>query len=465
VPEAAWWLGVPGAIYAFMLKVVGLVLAVLVVIFVLQNRASIRAWISGKPANASGWSRVRRSLGEIWHLIAILYVAGIYLIYALHIQGGFFYVLRASVLNLIIIIGAHLLVRFVQSLSRRGFAISPQLKTQFPTLEQRANRYIPILSGLISLVTYVLAALTMLQAWNVAAFAWFASDVGRRTTGNLLSIGIVLVAALAIWEVSAAAIERYLSSIDSADTPRRMRIRTLLPLLRTALLCVIVVMTSLIVLSHIGIDIAPLLAGAGVVGVAIGFGSQALVKDVITGLFILLEDQIAVGDIVDIGKDHKGTVEAISVRSIRLRDLAGAVHTVPFSEVTSVKNLTKDFSNVLARVTISYAEDIDRVVEILRKVSDHMMEDETLRPLILNPFEFMGVDSLDEFSVLLLVRIRTLPGKQLAVGRAFNRLVKIAFDEYGIASRDPTQIAVTGPTAGVGDSDRLRETALQRRQA
>src|SRR5262249_1811839 len=162
------------------------------------------------------------------------------------------------------------------------------------------------------------------------------------------------------------------------DTPRRTRVRTLLPLLRSALLGVIVVMTSLIVLSHIGIDIAPLLAGAGVIGVAIGFGSQALVKDVITGLFILLEDQIAVGDVVDLGKDHKGVVEAITVRTIRLRDLAGTVDTVPFSEVTSVKNLTKDFSYVVSRVAISYREDIDRVVEILRQVADELLEDQAL---------------------------------------------------------------------------------------
>src|SRR6202011_3465515 len=112
--------------------------------------------------------------------------------------------------------------------------------------------------------------------------------------------------------------------------------------------------------SHVGVDIPPLLAGAGVVGLAIGFGSQALVKDIITGLFILLEDQIAVGDIVDVGKDHKGVVEAITVRTIRMRDVSGTVHTVPFSEVTSVKNLSKDFSYAIARIAISYREDIDR---------------------------------------------------------------------------------------------------------
>jgi small-conductance mechanosensitive channel len=294
---------------------------------------------------------------------------------------------------------------------------------------------------------YVLAALAVLQAWNIAAFAWFTSDLGRRVVGNALSIGMELVIALALWEIFASAIERYLSRIDASGAPRRTRIRTLLPFLRTAMLCVIVVLTSLIILSHVGVDITPLLAGAGVVGLAIGFGSQALVKDIITGLFILMEDQLAVGDIVDVGKDHKGVVEAITVRTIRMRDLSGTVHIVPFSEVTSLKNLAKEFSYAVARITISYSEDIDHVVEILRQVSDELMEDEALRPFILNSFDYMGVDALEEFSVVLLVRIRTVAGKQLVVGRAFNRLVKIAFGKNGITSRDPTPTTMVAPAS------------------
>jgi small conductance mechanosensitive channel len=465
IPEAAWWLGIPGALYALLLKIVGLVLAALAVIFLLQNRITVAGWIAGKTQGGSGWNRVRRSLGEIWHLLAIAYIVGIYLIYALHIEGGFGYVLRATVLSLIVAVSAQVLARFVQGLSRRGFAIKPELKAQFPTLEQRANRYIPILTALTSGIIYILAALAVLQAWNVATFGWLTSDFGRRIIGNALSIGMELIIALALWEIFASAIERYLSGIDASGTPRRTRIRTLLPLLRTATLSVLVVLTSLIVLSHIGVDITPLLAGAGVVGVAIGFGSQALVKDIITGLFILLEDQIAIGDSVDIGKDHKGVVEAITVRTIRLRDLAGTVHTVPFSEVTSVKNLTKDFSRVVARVTISYHEDIDRVVEILREVSTELMEDETLKPLILDPFDYMGVDALDESSVVLLVRIRTVPGKQLVVGRAFNRLVKIAFDKHAIASRDPTPIVMVGAQAALDDNSRVDDPTPHRRRA
>jgi small conductance mechanosensitive channel len=289
--------------------------------------------------------------------------------------------------------------------------------------------------------------------------------LGRRIIGNALSIGLELFVALALWETFASAIERYLSRIDASGVPRRTRVRTLLPLLRAAMLTVLVVLTSLIILSHIGVDITPLLAGAGVVGVAIGFGSQALVKDVITGLFILMEDQIAVGDVVDVGKDHAGVVEAITVRTIRLRDQAGTVHTVPFSEVTSVKNLTRDFAYVVARVAISYSEDIDRVVEILRQVSEELMADQDLRSSILDPFDYQGVDALDTSSVVLLVRIRTIASKQAVVGRAFNRLVKIAFDKNGIIARDPASMVLVGAPAAREDPTGQEDTPLRRRLA
>jgi len=463
IPQAAWWLGIPGPLYTLLLKLAGLVVALLALIFLLQNRRPIAEWIGGDGTSASGWGRVRRSLGDIWPLLAVFYIVGIYSVYALRIEGGFVYVLRATALSVVVIVASRVLVRSMRSLSRRGFAISPQLKAQFPRLEQRANRYVPILTGLGSAVIYILAGLTLLQAWDIRAFAWLDTDGARWLGGELLTIGLVVVASLASWEIFASATERYLNRIEASQSPRRTRVRTLLPLLRTAMLSVIVVLGGLIVLSHLGVDIAPLLAGAGIVGIAIGFGSQALVKDVITGMFILAEDQLAVGDIVDVGKDHAGVVEAISVRTIRLRDQSGTVHTVPFSEVTSLKNMTREFAFFVARITISYGQDIDRVVEILREVSAELTEDETLREAILDPFEYLGVDALDEFSVVLLVRIRTLPAKQFVVGRAFNRLVKIAFDKHGILSRDPTPLLMMTPPAAVADEDRAAGEGERRR--
>ncbi len=463
IPEAAWWLGIPGAIYALMLNIAGLVLALLAIVFLLQNRAPIAGWISGAGDAASGWGRVRRTFGEIWHILVILYIVGIYLIYALRIEGGFVYILRATVLSLVLVVVAQLVARSIQGLSRRGFAIAPDLKARYPTLEHRANRYVPILVFLASAIVYVAAAVTVLQAWDVQAFAWLGSEFGRRAIGRAISIGAVVAVALVAWELLASAIERYLQTIDGNGAARRTRLRTLLPLLRTALLCLIFLMAGLIILSELGVNIAPLLAGAGVVGLAIGFGSQALVKDVITGLFILIEDQLAVGDVVNLGADHSGVVEAITVRTIRLRDQAGVVHTLPFSEVRTVKNMSKDFAHVVARITIAYGEDIDRVVEILRGVCDELMADEAMRPLILDPFDYQGVDSLDPFSVVLLLRIRTLPLQQWKVGRAFNRLLKIAFEKHGIAARDPSPVTISG-LAPVPDNVRA-DAAAERQRA
>ena len=444
--EGAWWLGVPGGIYALTLKAVAFVLAILAIVFVLQNRGPVGEWVAGPfeltaDARSASWRGVRRRLSESWHVFAIVYILGIFAVYALHITGGFGYLLRATILTLVAIIGARLLIGVAQRAIARGFAIAPDLKSRFPTLEQRANRYLPILTGLVRAVVYLAALLLVLEAWDIGSLAWFETDLGRRTTGLVLSVAAVIAVALAAWELFSAAIERHLAKLAPSS---RTRQRTLLPLLRTPMLCVIVVMAGLVVLSEIGLNSAPLLAGAGVVGLAVGFGSQALVKDIITGLFILVEDQIAVGDIVDVGKDHKGTVEAISIRTIRLRDQAGVVHTVPFSEVTSIKNMTKDFAYAVARITISYGEDIDRVVEILRSASEELMTDEEVAPFVLDPFNYQGVDSLDDYAVVLLVRIRTLPGKHLVVGRAFNRLVKIAFERHGIVGRDPTPMSIIG---------------------
>src|SRR5207302_4761950 len=122
----------------------------------------------------------------------------------------------------------------------------------------------------------------------------------------------------------------------------------------------------------------------------------------------------------DLGKEHKGVVEAISIRTIRLRDQAGAVHTVPFSEVTTVKNMTKDYAYAVARITVAYGEDVDRVTEILRQVCNELAANAEHQPWILDPFDYQGIDSLDEFSVALVLRVRTVAGKQFIIGRSLN---------------------------------------------
>jgi small conductance mechanosensitive channel len=184
-------------------------------------------------------------------------------------------------------------------------------------------------------------------------------------------------------------------------------------------------------MSELGVNIGPLLAGAGIIGLAIGFGSQALVRDIITGLFILIEDTISVGEVVTVGA-HTGIVEAMSIRVVRLRDLSGAVHTVPWSDVTSVINLTKDFSYYPMEIGVAYREDVDMVIEALKQIGAELQSDPRYSSDMLEPIDVLGVDSFGDNAVVIKARLKTYPLKQWAVGREFNRRMKRRFDELGI---------------------------------
>ena len=294
-------------------------------------------------------------------------------------------------------------------------------------MKARANRYQPILERTITIVIWFVAAFTVFEAWGIDSYDWLGTPFGQRATGSLVTIILLIIVTTVVWEMTSAIIERSLSS----GTTVSARARTLLPLLRMALLVVLVTMVVMVSLSELGLNIGPLLAGAGVVGLAIGFGAQTLVKDIITGIFILIEDHISVGDVVKVDT-HAGVVEKLTLRTIQLRDVAGTVHVLPFSAVTTLENMTKDFSRYVFNVGIAYREDTDHVVTVLRQLGDELMQDEAYKNLILEPLEIMGVDSFGDNAVVIKARITTVPIKQWAVGREFNRRMKKRFDELGI---------------------------------
>jgi small conductance mechanosensitive channel len=260
--------------------------------------------------------------------------------------------------------------------------------------------------------------------------------------------------------VVSSLIERYLTQVGPDGTPMEhsARTRTLLPLLRNAFLIVLVTVVAFIVLSEVGINIAPLLAGAGVVGLAIGFGSQSLVKDIITGLFILFEDTIAVGDVIDAG-GHSGLVESISIRTIRMRDESGAIHTVPFSAVTSVVNMSRDYSFFVFTVRLAYREDTDRVVAVIAELGAELQGDPDLGPLIIAPIEIYGVEAFADAAVVVKGRIKTRTGKQALVGREFNRRLKKRFEELDIEMTFPQTTLYFGDRSGAGAPPGLARAA------
>lgn len=446
--QALKLLGLPKSGANFSLKMLGLVVATLLIILVLQNRQSVGAWIRTRGANTALSGRIqglRDRLADIWHILASLYIIASFAIWALQVKGGFDFIVQASLLTLVILVAANLLVGTLTRLVERAFSISEDLRRQFPQLESRANRYLAVMHNMVRVVVGVLTLLALAQAWGANTLAWLASDLGRHLISSALSIIAVLIGALVLWEVVNALIERYLARTDADGraVERSARVRTLLPLLRNVVMVVLIVVVGLIVLSELGVNTAPLLAGAGVVGVAIGFGSQKLVQDVITGAFILFENTIAVGDTVKIG-DHTGAVEGMTIRTMRLRDGDGQVHTLPFSNVASVINLSRDFGFHVFSLGVSYREDIDSVIAVIKELGEEMHNDAEIGAHIIDPIEVFGIDKFADSAVVIGGRFKTLPGKQWAVGREFNRRVKKRFDELGIALPYPSSTLYFG---------------------
>jgi len=221
---------------------------------------------------------------------------------------------------------------------------------------------------------------------------------------------------------------------DDADKNRiaaEKRVKTLIGMLRTICLTLIWVVAVVMGLDQIGLDITPIIASAGIVGLAVGFGAQNLVRDVINGFFMILENQIRIGDVAVVNGTG-GLVEAISFRTITLRDQSGTVHIFPNGTVTTLANMTKDWSAYVMDIGVAYKEDTDRVVEIMREVGKDLQQDEQLGKKILEPIEILGVDAFGASEVVIKARIKTLPIEQWSVGREYRRRLKKAFDQKGI---------------------------------
>jgi moderate conductance mechanosensitive channel len=225
----------------------------------------------------------------------------------------------------------------------------------------------------------------------------------------------------------------------------RSRVSTLTGVLRALALVALWSVVTMICLSQLGLDVRPILAGAGIVGLAVGFGAQYLVRDVIAGFFLVLEDQVRVGDVAVVNGTG-GLVETLTFRTIGLRDLAGTVHIFPNGGVTTIANMTRGWSGYVVDVEVPFREDPDRVIAVMRRVGDELRADPAHAPLILEPIEIFGVDAFKEASLVIKARLKTAPIQQWAVGREYRRRLVQAFAAEGIES--------PGRTLQVGDGGR-----------
>ncbi|MEE9553742.1 MAG: mechanosensitive ion channel family protein [candidate division Zixibacteria bacterium] len=259
---------------------------------------------------------------------------------------------------------------------------------------------------------------------------------------NGLRIVLILIGMLVAMKVAKIIgnnIVRYASKKKGPEAKEdERRIHTLVQIFNVASKVLIIVFGGMIIIKELGIDIGPMLAGAGILGLAVGFGSQALVKDLVTGFFLILENQIRVGDVVRIG-DYSGLVEQITLRTVILRDLEGIVHTIPNGEIATLSNMTYGWSRVKFDIGVAYKENIDEVMKVLEDLGRKIHTDEKYKDIILEEPTILGVDSLDDSCVTIRMIIKTEPLKQWDVAREFRRRVKNEFDRLGIEIPFPHQ--------------------------
>jgi small-conductance mechanosensitive channel len=252
---------------------------------------------------------------------------------------------------------------------------------------------------------------------------------------RLLLILVVFWALMTAAKISLKRLEQHLvrRGRESGDVPSEAekRAETLVRLLRQAVFIMLWVIAGLVVLREFGVEIGPILASAGVAGVAVGFGAQHLVRDVIAGFFMILENQVRVGDVALVNGTG-GLVEQINFRTIVLRDLSGTVHVFPNGTVNTLANLTREWSAYVFDIGVAYKEDVDRVMEIMKRVGAELRKDPKFGPLMVDDIEVFGVDQFADSAVMIKGRLRTRPIKQWDVGREYQRRIKIEFDRQGI---------------------------------
>jgi len=399
---------------------------------ILRKRQVLREMLTER-ANAS-YGPIRLSLlllARTWHWLALAYALLVFAVTVLHPETALPYVALAT-LETLVYVGVGLLVSVaLGQLIGKEIQLSDRLNASMPRLQARVNTYVPTGLKVIRALILILVVVLSLDAWEFYDLAaWYATTAGAQTVSALIDILIILALAALVWVVLASLVEHKFSPRENSTPAEAARGETLLGLFHTTMAITIIIMTTMIVLSEIGIEIGPLIAGAGVLGLAIGFGAQKLVQDVITGIFIQLENAMNTGDFVSVG-GNSGTVDRVGIRSVALRDLYGTYHIVPFSSVDAVSNFTREFGNHVGEYGIAYRESIDDAIVQLEAAFEELKEG-AHKDNILAPMTVAGVTALADSSVNIRVVIKTTPGNQWAVGRAFNRLVKIYFDKAGI---------------------------------
>ena len=440
--EIAVALGLNEEAHLAFMKVVALVAHVLIALLILQCRIPVAARIRKRFARSSSLAMFGNALADSWAGVSIFIVMALWFVWALDVRNGYHALVHLGGISIAVLVGARLISIVVFGALARIFEVRDG-DTSNSLVHQHAYRYYPLLRHAVSWTVGVATVLALMQVWGANVSAVFEhGTIGHRLASALITIAVAAVVALFVWEAVNVMVERRLHQWSTAgDLVRAARLRTLLPMLRSALFVSIALVVVLTGLSELGVNIGPLLAGASIFGVALGFGSQKLVQDFITGIFLLMENAMQVGDWVTLA-GVSGTVEYLSIRTVRLRGGDGSLYTVPFSSVSTVNNTNRGLGNAAVKVSITYGEDVERATTALKEIGTALRNDPQFKDGILSDFAFWGVDSVDGAAITLTGQIQCRDSGRWGVQREFNRRVAALFQERGIAIANPQRTVV-----------------------
>jgi small-conductance mechanosensitive channel len=448
--------GLTGSSFSFIRGLLLFVFPLMINVFFTQIAREIRTRYEipheTQTPSGGGFKKVLILAVRYWPIPAMAYSWAVFLFLIASYERGFRYLIEATMWTALTILGLWLTLRFLDWMFERLFSVNQRIKDRFPGLEQKTNQYIRIMRRGLDGVAVILGLGFIVQFWGIPFYTLVASETGSMVILRAIAIIITIGVVIAAVEISQFISDRLLHERKGKKLTKKRK--TLIPLITTTIKIGVAFIGGIVVLDQLGVNTKPILAGAGIVGLAVGFGAQTLVKDVINGLFILLQDLISVGDVAVFG-DKGGLVEAVGLRTVTLRDLAGNVHVIPNSSIETVTNMTKGYSRYVLDVGVAYREDVDEVMDVLREIGEEMQNDPNYKKDILEPLEILGVDQFADSAVIIKARITTKPIRQWAVGREFNRRMKKAFDQRGIEIPFPHQ------TIYMGEPKEGRAPALQ----
>ncbi|WP_409300825.1 mechanosensitive ion channel family protein [Pseudomonas sp. KCJK8993] len=425
-PQIARQLG--GNITSSVAVVTGLLATLFFAVLVVRLRRPVAQLIRNRPLSQRlGQPALQESLRIFsglwyWPILLMALVSAVNLIGAGEDSQE---ALRCALLTTALLIATVFLSTLLQHLFKSRSAQSIQRSSAYK------ERFLSLLHALLRIVMAIAFIELLGRIWGISLFEFAQrNSVGRAISDSLSSIGLIFLVTWLLWVVLDTAIQEALKPPANKRSARQpsTRVKTILPLLRNAIKIILVVICAITTMANVGINVAPLLAGAGVVGLAIGFGSQQLVQDVITGLFIIIEDTLSIGDWVVLDSGHAGTVEGLTIRTLRLRDGKGFVHSVPFGQIKAVTNQSRQFAFAFFSVQFTYDSDVDKAIELIREAGRSISDDPFLKYSLQGGLDVFGVDKMDLNGVVLTAQFRTVSGGQYAVTRAFNQRLKKLVD-------------------------------------